>query len=81
MIIEISPTFSRTLMHSQRNLTVRTGDPGYSDLFQLIYLLVSGSKTTELLNGVCWDTSVEESVFIVESQVMLRRAIENQHGI
>lgn len=29
------------------NLIIRTCDPGYYDLLQLIYLLVSGRKTTE----------------------------------
>lgn len=58
------------------DLTVRTCDPGYSDLFQLIHLLASESKATELLNMVCWETPVEES-FVVESQVTLRRTAEN----
>ena len=42
------------------DLTVRTYGPGYSDLFQLIYLLVSESKAKEWLNKVCWHTPGED---------------------
>ena len=59
------------------NLAVKTCDPGYSYLFQLIYLLVSGNKATELLRRVCWESPVGKSAFIVESQVTLIRIIGN----
>ena len=51
-------------MDLQRNLAVRTCDTGYPDLFQLIYLLVSGSKAKELLNKVHWETPLRESVHL-----------------
>lgn len=49
---------------------------GYSDLFQLFHLLLSENKTRELLNKVCCVTA-DDSVFVVESQVNIRKIAEN----
>lgn len=63
-------------MGSQRNLIVRTCNPGHSDLFQLIHQLVSESKEAELLNKIRCET-VKESIFTVKGQVTIRKIVEN----
>lgn len=41
-------------------LIVRMHDPDYSDLVQLIHLLISESKAAEWLGKFCWETPIEE---------------------
>lgn len=59
------------------DLIVGTYDPGYSNLFQLIYLLISESMATEWLHKACWKTLVEDFKKKTEWERQTRKNAEN----